>query len=226
MVRLLPALGLFALGVAVSLAGAWGAASGLALYGDAVARAAGGEPARLARAVELYGWAARLDRRDPAHPERQGRLLERLADAESLGSGASLKRLSAALELYREAAARRPTWPYVSVDIARVKVKLGMLDGELDAHLRWAWRCGAWSLRVQRELLGIGLAAWPLLGPDSRRFFDDVLDRMLREQPAAAIDLSLDLGRRDLIEGRTAGSERLRALLETRARLRSADTPR
>jgi len=210
------------IGAAALWAAAWGAASGLALYGDAIARSAGGDPVRLARALRVYEGAARLDGLDPDYFRRRARMLESLADAEPIASEQSLERLTAALALYRESVARRPTWPYASVDVARVQLKLGNLDAELTGYLRWAWRCGAWSPWVQRELLGIGLAAWPLLDADTRVFFEGVLDRVLREQPRAALDLALDLGRRELVERHIEGNERLQALLKAQERRRRA----
>jgi hypothetical protein len=198
-------------------AGVWGAASGFALYGDALARGSAGDRERLERALHAYDWAARLDGLDPDYPQRRGRMLEWMAQADAAAPGYSLDGLDAALALYREAAARRPSWPYVSVDIARVKLRLGLLDDELRAHIRWAWRCGAWSPRVQIELLSIGFAAWPLLDAETRAFFDGVLGRALETQPRQAANLALDSGRRDLLEPRAESDERLRQILDRAA---------
>jgi hypothetical protein len=206
---------LLALLVAAALwAGVWGAAAGFALYGDALARGAAGDRARIEGALRAYEWAARLDGLDPEYAQRRGRMLELMAQTDAAAPGGSIDRLDAALALYREAAARRPSWPYASVDIARVKLRLGLIDDEHRGHIRWAWRSGAWSPRVQIELLSIGFAAWPLLDAETRTFFDGVLERALATQPRQAVELALGSGRRDLLEPRAESDEHLRKMLD------------
>lgn len=213
--------------VSLCVAGVWvtarGTASVLALQGGRVASEAGDDRAALAYALRIYGWAFGLDGLNPGYLENRGRILEQLAQGQPFASPEAAHLLEGALALYREASIRRPSWPYVYLSVARVKLKLGALDEEFGRSLRLAWVLGGWSLRVQLDLLEIGFAAWPLLNAERKELVGSVLTRALGMQPRPVLTLALRLGRRDLVEPFAERDDRLRRILD--AGLRAAGRP-
>lgn len=205
-------------------AAAWGGAAVLAIYGDLwtadSARrldAGAGEVA-----LRAYARAARLAPANADYLEGQGRILERLSQGYPPWGAQAAALLGEALARYREAAAERPTWPYVLAAIGRVKLKLGNPDEEFVRSLRRAAELGGWSPRVQLELLETALASWAILDAQTRTLLLGVLARALRLQPIRAMDLALRLGRGGLVDTLIVGDERMQKLFTDRRKVADA----
>ncbi len=124
-------------------------------------------------------WATRLSPLSPDYAETLALIHEyRNFDLPGAAPAARASRLEA-LRLYRWAAGQRPTWPYVQASIARVKVRLGEWDAELETALGLAAKLGPWEPEVMRVVVDAGLTAWPELSPATRQL---VINTVLRSQ--------------------------------------------
>ena len=137
-----------------------------------------GAPDGLEKAVRL----------DPANPDGHEYLAKR---HESRGEYA------AALERYRIAAKARPAWPRVWGDIARMKLRLGQLDGELDSAIRQAARLGPWEPDVQLVITDIAMQS--SLTGEGRRAAFSLMGNALKRQEREVVQLALQRGRLDVL---------------------------
>ncbi|MDP2227279.1 MAG: hypothetical protein Q8J78_07350 [Moraxellaceae bacterium] len=82
-----------------------------------------------------------------------------------------------AVQLYRDAIKRRPTWPYTYADLAYALMRLDRVDAELEAALVDGARLGPWEPEVMQAIIDVGFEAWYRLSPEARRVVADTLIR-------------------------------------------------
>jgi cytochrome c-type biogenesis protein CcmH/NrfG len=181
-------LALAALAFLAVLAADRGAAD-LAAFGarHGVDRAGFPGEAAIQRAQRGLQQALRLDGANPDHREYLARLYE------------SRARHREALESFRASAKARPGSPHAWADIARLKLRLGELDGELDNAIKNAARLGPWEPDVQLAIAAVAIEADRRLTPDARRAALAVMSNALKRQERAVVELAFRRGRLDLL---------------------------
>ncbi len=85
-----------------------------------------------------------------------------------LWSGESKENRARAIDFYRKALARRPTWAFAWVNLARTKVLNQEVDKEVFTALEKAMVFSPWAPDVQLKVIELGLALWNDL-PDVQR---------------------------------------------------------
>ena len=187
-------------------AGALGLANLVGMRGDAVvASHERGDPPSYDdwhSGYQAYLDAAKVHPLSGAYSDELGRLLELWAGSDARqGAPAEGLRLEA-LDYFRVAAGRRPTWPFSRIGIVRLKAKLGQIDAELMRNLRTASDLAPMMPGAQEPLMVLGLITWDLLDAQTRDVVTGIIDRNLLLNPRQAIAQAIDFRRTDLIEGR------------------------
>lgn len=159
---------------------AFGARHGLDRAGLPTIEASGRARQRLERAIALDGG-------NPNHHEYLARWYEHA------------QAYRHALEHYRVAVQARPGWPYAWADLARVKLRLGELDGELDKAVQQAVRLGPWERGVQLSIAQIALEAEHRFAPETRRAALGLLSNALKRNEREIEALAVRRGRLDLL---------------------------
>ena len=159
---------------------AFGARHGLDRAGLPTVEASARARQRLERAIELDGG-------NPGHHEYLARWYEH--------AGAYRQ----ALGHFRTALEARPAWPYAWANVARVKLRLGELDGEFDSAMRQAARLGPWERGVQLEVVRIALEADRRFAPETRRAALGMMSNALMRNEREVAALAVRSGRLDLL---------------------------
>lgn len=197
-------------------AGAFGFADLAAMRGDGVvARHERGErlsDSDWSSGYRAYLTAASLQPFSGGYSEKLGRLLE-LRAASDARQGVSARDLRlAALDHFRTAATKRPTWPFSRVAIARLKAKLGRIDAEFVRNLIAASELAPAVPGVQEPLMDLGLIAWPLLDEPARAWVLGIVERNLHFNPRRTIRQAVAHHRFGLIEVRIGADPALQRL--------------
>jgi len=153
------------------------------------------------RARESLRAAQALDPRQPAYLEDLARLYEQRARGLPAGDRLAREYLREALDLQRQALARRPGSPYTWSNVALLKARLAQADGEFERALRNAARLGPWEPDVQIALAEASFGQWRSLSPETREAMRANAERALRGQDARLFDVAHRTGRMDLVCG-------------------------
>ena len=204
----------------------WAGAMGLAdlaeVRGDGVvARHERGDPLSYEdwnAAYQAYLYAAKIHPLSGANEDKLGRLLELWASSDARQETPARDLQREALEHFRAAAKRRPTWPFSRFVIVRLKAKLGLIDAELMSNLRTAADLAPMVQVVQEPLMDLGFVAWDLLDKQTRDAVLAIIDRNLLLNPRRAIQHAIGYRRVDLIEGRLDADPALALLYRDLAR--------
>ncbi len=137
-----------------------------------------------------------------------GQLYEWAALDLKLNQTSRQENLQQALYHYRQAASRRPTWPYSWAAIAYIKSELGQVDEEMLRAFRLADEYGHLVPRVQLRYYWAGLSAWDQLPEADRQQlvepFSEILQQKVigryRNHPRQLIKAALFLKRTEVIE--------------------------
>lgn len=140
-----------------------------------------------ARARQRFERAIELDGGNPDHHEYLARWYEH--------AGAYRQ----ALSHFRTALEARPAWPYAWADVARVKLRLGELDGEFDSAVQRAARLGPWERGVQLATAEIAFQAEHRLAPETRRAALGLTSNALKRNQREVAELAVRRGRLDLL---------------------------
>jgi len=81
---------------------------------------------------------------------------------------------------YKKSILIRPSWPYVWVNLALVKYRLGETDDEFYHALHKADELGEWEPGVQRVIVDIGLHGWNSAPANEKKFVLDIIEKSLR----------------------------------------------
>ncbi len=104
---------------------------------------------------------------------------------------------------YKKSISLRPTWPFVWVNLALVKYRLGETDDEFYHALHKADELGPWEPGVQRVIVDVGLHHWNLLSRNEKQFVLNIIDKSLRhtnpEHPLNVLDLTKRYGALELV---------------------------
>lgn len=164
-------------------------------------------------ATELLLWATRLDPGNPVYRQRLAQHFERLAMRRPRSVSANRILLTDALQLYTEAAVERPTWPFSFTPVLRTRLKLGQHGPFFENLYRHSYLLGRAELPALRDLVNLGLAAWPLLDERARDTVSGVLKDALLRDAAYTIRRAVRLDRTAVIEALLSSSdEQARAL--------------
>lgn len=144
------------------------------------------------RAIDLYPVAdgERLDRLGRIYSWKQFR-----QPFAAPGAEASRR---AALDAYRASLDVRPTWPFTWARLAHSKLYLQEFDDEFADALSQAFVLGPWQIEVNRELVEIGLLAWPHLDSAQQQATLESARRVTLYSPAEAqrmLKLAQNVGR-------------------------------
>lgn len=172
-------------------------------------------PERIARALESYALAQRLDPLRPDFPASLGDMHVLLAAELPVWNAEAKAHHRAALEHYRAAISRRPSWPYTWVNLAAVKFRLAELDREFFSALERAAMLGPWEPQIQKTVADLGLAAWEVLPEETRAQVRANLDRGIHRQGEAVVRLALRHRRTELVAPLVQGDAHLEAVLKT-----------
>lgn len=204
-----------------ALAAAWGVADVfraraeliIDLHGDVIRTPPTKD--RIARALEAYALANRLDGLRPDFIASLGDM-HALSVAElPVWEPEAKKHTRAALDYYREAISRRPSWPYTWANLAVVKFRLAELDHEFFSALERAAVLGPWEPQIQKTVADLGLAAWEVLPEETRAQVRANLERGIHRQGEAVVRLALRHRRTELVAPLVQGDAHLEAVLKT-----------
>lgn len=91
----------------------------------------------------------------------------------------------AAIHAYQAAIAARPLWPYTWARLALAKLSLAETDASFAEALRRAHGLGPWRAGINQRVSLIGLRAWRVLDPATRRI---VLESATRRAASSAVN--------------------------------------
>jgi len=109
----------------------------------------------------------------------RGRIYDWRYYRKSIGDPIATESRLLALADYRRATQLQPTWPYTWVDIALVKVRLGVVDQETLDSLENALSTGPWRPDVLLKIVETGLLAWDMLPLRGKNIVTKSIDRGL-----------------------------------------------
>lgn len=122
---------------------------------------------------------------------KRGRIYDWRYYRKSIGDPIATESRLQALADYRRAAQLQPGWPYTWVDIALVKVRLGVVDQETLDSLENALSTGPWRPDVLLKMVETGLLAWDMLPLRGKTIVIKSIDRGL----ASTLDTSTQVSR-------------------------------
>ena len=217
-----PYLAIAALALPAAVAAVWGAADAFRARAELMLDQQGDiirtppTKDRIARALEAYALANRLAGARPDFLAGLGDMHAKLtADAPPWDAEAREHRRTA-LDYYREAIARRPSWPYTWANLAAVKFRLAELDREFFTALERATALGPWEPEIQRTIADLGLAAWDALSEEPRMQVRANIERGMRRQGETMVRLALRHRRADVVAPLVQGDVRLDALVNAK----------
>lgn len=91
-----------------------------------------------------------------------------------------------ALKDFRHASQLQPTWPHTWVDIALIKIRLGVVDQETIDALQNALNTGPWRPDVLKGIANAGVLAWDMLPVRGKEIVIRSIDRGLASNPNTA----------------------------------------
>jgi len=216
----LPRIAVAALAALAALAAVWGAADVFRVRAELILDQQGDvirtplTKDRIARALEAYALAQRVDGRRPDLLAGLGDMHAMLvADAPPWDAEAKEHR-RAALDYYRAAIVRRPSWPHTWANLAVIKFRLVELDREFLTALERAAALGPWEPEVQKTVADLGLAAWDVLPEETRAQVRADIERGMRRQGETMVRLALRHRRADVVAPLVQNDNRLAAVLK------------
>ncbi|SDT95972.1 hypothetical protein SAMN05216296_0895 [Pseudomonas pohangensis] len=135
------------------------------------------------RAINLYPVA------DGERLDRLGRIYSWKQFRQPFAAPAAQASRQAALDAYRASVSARPTWPDSWARLAHAKLYLQQFDDEFAHALTQAFALGPWRIAVNRELVQVGLIAWPHLSTDQRQATLESARRVAAFSPVEAQQL-------------------------------------
>lgn len=119
-----------------------------------------------------------------------GRLYEWRAVIDKAQGRVDSPAMAQSLALYRQAVARRPTWPYAWMQLMQAKARSGEFDAEFQQAYAMAHRYGPWEKDLHQGLSESGLRAYRELSADNRRILEESLRRLAGDKPKVLIALA------------------------------------
>ena len=131
--------------------------------------------------------------------EKQGLLYRFRSFASPQLSDKNIKANEQALMLFKQAAARRPTWAPFWANIIQTKHSIWLYDEELERAIINASRSGPWFEYVQLAVLNAGVRGLPEIGEEARQAVIKILNSAVLVQPRQAIPIALNSGLIDYV---------------------------
>jgi hypothetical protein len=121
--------------------------------------------------VDLFSSMALFDGHALHSSSRFYRLGAAIVASSDKSGETALKHQQTALALIRQSLSKQPVWTVAWLDLAYIRVSMGMLGDEFQLAYRRAYETGGAEEFVITGLTDIGFAAWPYLSTDNQSRF-------------------------------------------------------
>lgn len=133
-------------------------------------------------AMDAINIALRIYSGNPEYFRLKALVLEHSAKGKPVWNPETRSQLQQALQLYKQAIALRPSWPYSWSGMARMKLKMLEIDAEFESALTNMMRLGPWESKINLTVVELGFITWTQLSIPAQELVQTAIKRSLISQ--------------------------------------------